>query len=954
MVSTSSNAFATFSGGGWNSHTVSSAMVGGALDAARKSSQTTVELGMPTLFDGIDGLAGNSGGSWFVSMLTYSQDFASDLANQASDWFSTGYMGQQQQLIGITSKQAAATALNGVLESIVAQNVSSLPLYDQIKSAVFGNTDVAGFLATTIFGTLSKAVIDVVLAATPDSAEPEVENIAGLVSLSYNESNDGKTPNWMKIVKDVAFGSYGMTEKLSDPITMNRLDWAADKSLIIGAAKPMAQTISYADSNYLNSFVEASTSVAKLVDAESYYTPITMVLQPQGEGYPEDQLIFTAGDLNLNYEQRGLLGQDKAQATTTLSNLSIDELSIIDVATISSSFAGAWSVLETYPGLVKAATEQLESSINSAIESNGIYQALPGFLQRTVMTAVDTVVEDIGASAQDTVSALFSVPLANFMADMAVPVQTADGKAVVAEPYKNGDLQDIVNAGNVRLLDGGYTDNTAVANILGQLKGIDGPFEVTAFVNNTVTAEIPAAWTGHDALTVGTNIPMLFGTEGDALVRPFENLPGSPLAAYPAIFDQSAWQSEKPVWSYVDSATNTVIDYYQLDVQTINNPLFGVEANKTGVLNVFSTYNTGSGPGPYFANAFDIYENIYNATRTGIISNGGYIHVLESLGSMRLEWSQPDASNDARVARDAADGGHDASQIRMIGSDGLSSKMTLSVKEVSTDQDIFLDVYKIDAAEKSSFVGTLGGSAQEQDMGHQGLFDLFRLGVGETLEFRPHGTSTEQAQKPFVFDYTRGDSAYALEVIDPETQAAVMALDFAYVPLESAKDGLFVDQTERDDVSDAYIYLKSGMSVDFSLQAPAAMQNTFSMVQIEIDETTGLISFDGHLQDTLEFDQAVRAAIENNTFFDKVEVEPFSASDQAVTGWQPAEDGYYAPVLLTKEDNLYVAGHDLVAGSSQARVVGYCAFAFEDLAIRSGADCDFNDLIIQMNVYNAA
>ena len=936
-MSISSNSFATFSGGGWNSHTVSSAMVGGAIEAAKQISHNTTDLGMPTLFGNLAGLAGNSGGSWFVSMLTYSEDFARDLANSPQDWFSTGYMGQQKELIGIPSKQAAAEALNGVMESIVASNVRSLPLYDEIKSKVLGNADVADFLAKTIFGTISKGVIDSVLALTPSSSDSQVENVAGLVSLFYHERNDDNAPSWINVVKDLAFGSYEMTQKLSKPLTMDRVDWAADKSIIFGAAKPNSATISYFDRTTGDSFIQQSTPVDNPVDTTDYYTPITMAIQPQSAQTGRNEMTFTAGALDLAYEKQTLLGNSEAQASATLSNLKIDDLSIIDMATISGSFAGGLSVLQVYPHLVESGATDLKSKINNAIESDGVYQALPDLLKKAVVKATDSVIDGLAGAVEDFATFL-SGPLASFLADMAVPVNTSGGKAVVAEPERNGDIETIASAGNVRLLDGGYTDNTAVANILSQLQSSADSFEITTFINNTDTGEIPAAWTGHEALTVGSDVPKLFGTEGDDLIRPFTPFPGAPLAAYPIIFKQSAWQSEKPVWSYVDETNGTVIGYYQLDVETIDNPLFNVEAGRKGTLNVFSTVNTASGAGPYFPNAFDIYEGVYDATRNGIIANGGYIHVLESLGSMRLDWTRPDGG----------------SVLRMTGSDGLSSKMAISVEDVSSAKDIFIDIYRTDATDAMSFVGTIGGAAQEQGMGHQGMYDLFRLGVGEALEFKVHGTSTNGKANDYVFDYQRSDSSYDIRVLDPESQAAVMSLELGYVPLGANLDGVIADQTERDDASDAFIYLSEDMVVDFSLQSPAAMKNTFSMIQVDVDQQTGAVTFNGYAEDTLDFDRAVRAAVEANEFFDKIAVDPYSESNLATQAWQAAEDGYYAPVLLTEDDKVYVAGHDLIAGSSQASVVGHAAFAFEDMPLSGGSDHDFNDLIVQMSIYSYA
>ena len=93
--------YITFSGGGWNSHTASSGWINAALQGLRNKNPHIPEdkITVETLFKNIDGLAGNSGGAWFLSMLAYSEDFEQALTNHPDRWFEKdeGYMGQLRQ-----------------------------------------------------------------------------------------------------------------------------------------------------------------------------------------------------------------------------------------------------------------------------------------------------------------------------------------------------------------------------------------------------------------------------------------------------------------------------------------------------------------------------------------------------------------------------------------------------------------------------------------------------------------------------------------------------------------------------------------------------------------------------------------------------------------------------------------------------------------------------------------
>ena len=105
--------YVSFSGGGWNTHTASAGFIGAGLQAAQRSNH---QYTFDNLFAHQNGAGGNSGGSWFLTMLAYSDEFADALANRPDDWFSSNeYMGIQKQIFSTPSSSDFNTALaNGV------------------------------------------------------------------------------------------------------------------------------------------------------------------------------------------------------------------------------------------------------------------------------------------------------------------------------------------------------------------------------------------------------------------------------------------------------------------------------------------------------------------------------------------------------------------------------------------------------------------------------------------------------------------------------------------------------------------------------------------------------------------------------------------------------------------------------------------------------------------------
>ena len=73
--------YLSFSGGGFNSHSLLAGMIAGSLDALEKDGRIR-DLGLLTR--SVDGFSANSGGAWFLSQLSYSQKFLNQFTTSQS------------------------------------------------------------------------------------------------------------------------------------------------------------------------------------------------------------------------------------------------------------------------------------------------------------------------------------------------------------------------------------------------------------------------------------------------------------------------------------------------------------------------------------------------------------------------------------------------------------------------------------------------------------------------------------------------------------------------------------------------------------------------------------------------------------------------------------------------------------------------------------------------------
>ena len=97
------------------------------------------------------------------------------------------------------------------------------------------------------------------------------------------------------------------------------------------------------------------------------------------------------------------------------------------------------------------------------------------------------------------------------------------------------------------------------------------------------------------------------------------------------IFDPSAFVGESPDWQS-STMRDTLINYWSLDVETVDNATMGIEGGYKGEIKVFENITPGSSSAPYTKDILSGYENVFDITQEAYLSGGGWPHLKDALG----------------------------------------------------------------------------------------------------------------------------------------------------------------------------------------------------------------------------------------------------------------------------------------------------------------------------------
>ena len=992
MPKTSS--YLSFSGGGWSTHTASSAFIGAGLQAAKRGySDYNFEL----LFRNINGVGSISGGSWFTSMLSNSKGFADFLAARPNDWFKDeGYMGIQKKIFTeqVTSKDAAKAKqfLQDKLENLVLGNGRLAGKIDEAKKSW------TGWFASW-FVDLDKKIKDsmesLIAGTDPTKLVP-----SGMFNAF--KSKDGEYVfDWLEFTKNTVYSAYGMRSAFEGKsLSHNRNNWALDKDIILTTTYDASGALNYSTYSGSGKNRTYNNFLTKANNAD-IILPSQFVSTAAGQNYSfnpfnelrESSLGFSVGSSKINGPFRssyssyldiiestavssaagGILA-----STSTLQNLLKDNLQDYVRKDLKKD---DWVLTDN--SLNKYLKDTLHEKINKEYSSwnparPALRKGASNFVDIFVPTSngtagIDAFVEEIVYTLQSSVL------------DLAIPLSHNNSNNTVdySQPNRNGSLNTLQANGDYRYYDGGYVDNTGIAGVVSNIqnkKGLESKLDLTFFVNNYNPLGISKHLTGADTNQyIAPDAAHLFGISEldkwentdqvrNKLITDEVPAAGDVNIAFPYIFNKDAWKGKHNAdweWSNYDARLKPLLDaynkiinptkeqtdrfeedkatvqreatylaYYRLNVETVKNDYWNIKKGQTGEVNIFMSWKGNSFAAPTSNQFFDVYEDLYKATREGILDHGGYVHLLGALNVQNLV-EEP------------------GNKLEFKAEKGVKHKFEVNFLDANSakfggDYMNVIEFYVTDLSGRRSYLGTVGGSGLENGFSFQNDVNpnLFRLEAGETLDFVYKDKSNQTTLNDRINIKEYDANRYEIMIMDETNKNQIASMLTTFVPVNSKADSLAIDPTERRSSDDTYFKINAGQKFSISLDAIAAMRNTIGLIQVEVDTLTGNATFGGFETDSNEFDQAVRAALASNSAGFTTQTLNPGVIDQKVQ-WTASQDGYYAPVMITEKNRLFAMDHTLDS-TTHTRIVGEYTVAFEDMLGTNQSDFDFNDAVFQL------
>ncbi len=469
---------------------------------------------MATIFANVEVISANSGGSWFLTQLSYSEKFRTSLETGRDAWLTTGYIGQTKTIFNTEDPCAGWSAP----QALICNSVPYLTPYYAMM------------------------------------------NLAGSDSL-----------NWQEFVEEVVYKPFDMNVEL-DGVTLDgdRQAWADGKDLVVAASLLTDDVVLTQYYTLTQSYlVTRADSSLPLVQN---FTPMYFSSIDSTRTAPD---LFGAGDLIATYESPRW---GTSYVPVALSATHPANVPVID-ATVASSAA---------PAAVAS-----ERAVEESVLSTGSF-----------------AVSYMGS-------------------DLAPPIElTTSGVNFISTVAKSGHTT-LAASSTLRVADGGYLDNTAVAYLMRHMDNNDllnDGFSVVSFMNSS------SEGVSMGTQTIPESTAGLFGyatlQEDGSIQYCDDGMCVSTLSAH--VFDATAWQSAVPTWIWSDG--DVALRYYELAVTTVANETFGITAGVPGTLHLFISEDFTSGPLPTDTPTMDSYSNVFNVTRAGVADQGGWAHLYKVFG----------------------------------------------------------------------------------------------------------------------------------------------------------------------------------------------------------------------------------------------------------------------------------------------------------------------------------
>jgi len=303
----------SFSGGGFNSHSFLAGMLSGALDSLEDAGRIRdIEL----LMQSVGGLSANSGGSWFLSQLSYSKPFLDqfEFGESAETYNETGYNGRISNIF-----QAISSGDDGGSGSEVISNLTSnteSPSTAKLIQSWFSMLEQSGF-------------------------------------------------NWRAFNQQITFKPFAMTSLMSStPFSAERLGWASGKDFVVAAALQAKPTT--LDSIGIAQNKITAQAISEAVDSTAQTVPLSLISVADdigGSSSYRSSALLPAGKNAIKYSTNAWFDAPEPKQIDLSSEIDASQLSVLDATTASSSAVALLAAPASYSGVFGAATASMLSPL---------------------------------------------------------------------------------------------------------------------------------------------------------------------------------------------------------------------------------------------------------------------------------------------------------------------------------------------------------------------------------------------------------------------------------------------------------------------------------------------------------------------------------------------------------------------------------------------------------------
>ena len=296
MAHSASPIYACFSGGGWNSHSFLAGMLSGSLDAQEKEGKGR---SLSKLLQNLEGISANSGGTWFLTQLAFSEPFRKQFESlsETNHYKTTGYGGQTRKLFESAPKTNPSALnsprLRGLLQSAGVSVKENSPIRNAVQSLDYHLNLMSAIGASGL--------------------------------------------NWYNLVEGLVYKPFNMNSSLNTlGLNGERQNWAKDKDLLYGTAFFNAPVVmeNNGPDTVLSSIKNAGVNV------NSQFTPVTISSEVTTPGSkPVCKVVLGGGNANLEISNSNQTAA-KTTAKPLASTLNANELNAM-APSVASSAAGA-------------------------------------------------------------------------------------------------------------------------------------------------------------------------------------------------------------------------------------------------------------------------------------------------------------------------------------------------------------------------------------------------------------------------------------------------------------------------------------------------------------------------------------------------------------------------------------------------------------------------------------